>query len=208
MKKNGQEYWYKSPFREEADASFHTSYLGGKWIWNDFGDMGGTVIDFVMRHENFSRVKDALQFLDQLYHQNPQQTYLFREKGRGEKPIKDNPTTLFSFQQQGRQAPESDSELEMLKVQPLQNPLIFSYLEKTRKISRPLAIKYLKQVHYLHKPTGKAFFAMGIENRIGGYEIRIASDDYGFTKSSLGGKDIAVIPGTDPGKGNANVFEG
>ena len=208
VKKNGQEYWYRSPFREETDASFHTSYLGGKWIWNDFGDIGGTVIDFVMRHENLSRVKDALQFLDKLYHHNPEQTHLFREKSGGERPVKQTPPTLFSFQQQGRQAPDTDSELEMLKVQPLQNPLIFSYLTQTRKIPRNLAIKYLKQVHYRHKPTGKNFFAMGIENRSGGYEIRIASDDYGFTKSSLRGKDITVIPGIEPGKGNANVFEG
>ena len=37
IKKGGNEYWYRSPFRSEKDASFHTSYLGGKWIWKDFG---------------------------------------------------------------------------------------------------------------------------------------------------------------------------
>ena len=30
--KGGAEYWYCSPFRKEKEPSFHTSYLGGKWI--------------------------------------------------------------------------------------------------------------------------------------------------------------------------------
>ena len=34
IKKEGKEYWYLSPFRKEKDASVHTSFLGGKWIWN------------------------------------------------------------------------------------------------------------------------------------------------------------------------------
>ncbi len=38
--KQGREYWYISPFRYEKEPSFHTSYLGGKWIWNDFGRGG------------------------------------------------------------------------------------------------------------------------------------------------------------------------
>jgi DNA primase len=67
IKKGGNEYWYNSPFRAEKDASFHTSYLGGKWIWNDFGDSGGTVIDFILRHENMTMVSDALKFLDDMY---------------------------------------------------------------------------------------------------------------------------------------------
>jgi hypothetical protein len=30
--KGGFELWYNSPFRKENDASFHTSFIGGKWI--------------------------------------------------------------------------------------------------------------------------------------------------------------------------------
>ena len=40
IKNGGNEYWYRSPFRKEKEASFHTSFLGGKWIWNDFADSG------------------------------------------------------------------------------------------------------------------------------------------------------------------------
>ncbi|MEL7005377.1 MAG: toprim domain-containing protein, partial [Bacteroidota bacterium] len=206
VKKGGKEYWYKSPFRNEEDASFHTSFLGGKWIWNDFGDIGGTVIDFVMRHENLPRVKDALHFLDEF--SNPHQTRLFKQQGRVGAKKQISTQSLFSFQQQSCQAPDSEGELDFVKAQPIQNPLIFSYLERKRGIPRSLASKYFQQVHYRHTRTGKTFFAMGMKNQSDGYEIRIASDDYGFTKSSLGGKDITVIPGSTPGKGRVNIFEG
>lgn len=65
----GGEYWYISPFRYEKEPSFHTSYLGGKWIWNDFGrgDVAGsgTVIGFLEMHENVN-VSGALQILKNL----------------------------------------------------------------------------------------------------------------------------------------------
>lgn len=208
VKKNGQEYWYQSPFRTEKDASFHTSFLGGKWIWNDFGDTGGTIIDFVMRHQNFSRVKDALSFLDTLYPQNTDLTSLFTQKGRLGVAKPKERTTPFSFQKQDDQIFDTDHQLEFIKAQTIENPLIYSYLEKKRGIPRKLAQQYLEQVHYRHKASGRTFFAIGIKNQSNGYEIRIASDDYGFTKSSLGGKDITIIPGIEPGVGKANLFEG
>ncbi|MEL6945651.1 MAG: hypothetical protein AAFO82_23590 [Bacteroidota bacterium] len=114
--KNGLELWYNSPFRAEKAPSFHTSFLGGKWIWNDFGDKGGTVIDFVMRHENYFSVGQALQFLER-FENAPSKNQL-----------------PFSFQQQKRFKPENfqaerfERELEYLSAGEIQNPLIFSYL--------------------------------------------------------------------------------
>lgn len=208
IKKGGGEYWFRSPFRDEAEASFHTSYLNGKWIWNDFGDIGGTVIDFVMRHENLSRVKDALAFLDNLYPQLKSQASFLQGKGRGEQRLsseKEAPPT-FSFQQQGRKAPASD--LEFLKAVPVHNPLIYSYLENERGIPRELIDRYLLQVHYRNKESGRIFFALGMKNMSEGHEIRVASDAYSFTKSSLGKKDITFIAGAETGRGKLNVFEG
>ena len=132
IKKGGGEYWFRSPFRDEAEASFHTSYLNGKWIWNDFGDIGGTVIDFVMRHENLSRVKDALAFLDDLYPQLKGQTSFLQGQGEQRLPTSKKGPPAFSFQQQGRKAPVGD--LEFLKAAPVQNPLIYSYLENEHAV--------------------------------------------------------------------------
>jgi len=200
IKKGGKEYWYNSPFRKETDASFHTSYLGGKWIWNDFGDTGGTVIDFILRHENLTNVRDALKFLNQLTGENPSR------KGRGE--AKKQISSLFSFHPQDPPLPETTSELELIEASPIQNPLIFSYLSQQRAIPRSLAEKHLVEVRYCHKPTGRKYFAMGVKNESGGYEIRVASDKYDFNKACLGKKDISLKPGFKDAGGTVNIFEG
>lgn len=189
--KGGAEYWYRSPFRHEKESSFHTSFLGGKWIWNDFADSGGTVIDFVMRHEGFSKVTEALQFLDGLY------------KGYSNTNRKAaNPKSTYK-------TPEypTEKQLEFLDATKIQHPAIIQYLTGARKINEPLARQYLKEIHYRNKTNAKEYFAFGIENRSGGYEIRSASDDYPF-KSALITRDITIIPGFKTDHGVCNIFEG
>jgi hypothetical protein len=213
--KGGNELWYKSPFRQEKDPSFHTSYLGGKWIWNDFGDIGGTVIDFVMRHEGFNQVKDALAFLTSMY-----QGHLFEKPPT--RTRKSQSPSLFSFQQQtSREAASKfsqgqsgdlflDRDLEFIGDKPLQSPLIFSYLN-SRGISREVAIKYLRLVHYrnLKKTSQRPYFGFGQKNVSGGWEVRSATDDPKMKfKSALIARDITVHPGTEQGRGGVSVFEG
>ena len=195
IKKGGFEYWYASPFRKEKEPSFHTSFLGGKWIWNDFADRGGTVIDFVMRHENYQRVSDALRFLDDMF-----QGQLFTQK-----IIK--PQKPFSFQQQRQSLAVDERQLEFISATDIQNPLIISYLTKERCIDEKIVRQYLKEVRYRNKANDKEYFAFGIENRSGGYEVRVASDKYPF-KSALIKRDITVIPGCRSGNVVVNVFEG
>lgn len=199
--KAGRELWYTSPFRQEKDASFHTSYLGGKWIWNDFGDIGGTVIDFVMRYEGFTSVKEALTYLESKF---PSPAPLFDSP-------KSEASNPFSFQQQsGREAASNFSEnrkLAFISAEPLTNSLILAYLTHERHLSEPLAKAYLCEVKYRNLDTGKEYFAFGMENQSGGYEIRVASDKYSF-KSALKARDITVIAGKNPDDKTVNVFEG
>ncbi|MEO0873211.1 MAG: toprim domain-containing protein [Bacteroidota bacterium] len=207
IKKGGGEYWFLSPFRTETEPSFHTSYLNGKWIWNDFGDIGGTVIDFVMRHEQLSGVKEALNFLDNLY---PQWTSKSERKARIPSKSKDysvpkGSQLLFSFQQQSR---SYSPDLEFIRSVPVSNPLIYSYLQRKRAIPKRLVDRYLQQIHYKHTPSGKSFFAFGTKNQSEGYEVRMASDDYQFAKSCLGKKDVTLVKGKVPGSGQLNMFEG
>lgn len=206
IKKGGMEYWYCSPFRQEKESSFHTSFLGRKWIWNDFGDSGGTVIDFVMRYQNYKRVSEALIFLESLFGNN----------STGSRRRKEPPSTqpeLFSSQQQAAaQRPENFSEtpapeLELLSADPVTNRIILTYLTEKRAISSGLITRYLKEVRYKHLPTSKEYFAFGMPNQAGGYEIRSASDDYIF-KSVLGGRDMSYVRGTGPAPRAVNVFEG
>ena len=69
-----------------------------------------------------------------------------------------------------------------------------SYLQEERKIPADLARQYLKEVKYRNIPLNKTFFAFGMENESGGYEIWAASDQYKF-KSALIKRDISVIRG-------------
>ena len=199
-KNGGAKLIYSSPFRDEKTPSFFADYLGGKWIWKDFGDTGGTVIDFVMRHENFATVKEALHFLSQLYHGD-----LFAD------PQTANPhQRSFSFRQHsGIAARENLPDLEFVGVKPLQSPLIFKYLEG-RRIDAQRAKQYLVLVHYRNKKkvSSRPYFAFGQQNVSGGYEIRSANDGSGKFKSALICRDVTLWKGSDPASQTVNIFEG
>jgi len=201
--KGGRELWYRSPFRKEKEPSFHTSFLGGKWIWKDFGDTGGNVIDFVMRYQGI-QFKEALAFLRNVY-----QGSLFDHSSRAGRSFQQSSVPVLSQQQRRQEdfAPEKQRELEFLEAHEIRNPVIISYLEEQRKIPSNLARLYLKEVKYRNLPKDKTFFAFGMENESGGYEIRSASDQYKF-KSALIKRDISVIRGSGPERKSVNVFEG
>lgn len=185
----GQELWYHSPFRKDKTPSFHTSYLNGKWIWNDFGGNGGNVIDFALTHLGTKNVSQALAFLDEL-------------TGRVGEP-KPVDASFFSI----KASPASSTALKFLSAIPVTNPQIKSYLTTNRCIPEPLISRYLTEITYQNTKTKKQFFAFGIQNRAGGYEIRSASDDHPF-KSVIGKRDITVVPGSRPKSGIVSLFEG
>jgi hypothetical protein len=203
VSKGGSELWYASPFRAEKEPSFHTSFLGGKWIWKDFGDIGGTVIDFAMRYQNFRSVKDALSWLDRTF-------YVDMAKQRTKKndeSTKEEELPLFSFQQQADPTISDLRQLEFIDARPITNHIILSYLSQERCIPVEIAKKYLQEVKYQNTFTGKEYFAFGMKNESDGYEIRVASSKYTF-KSALKARDITVIQGTSPERRTVNVFEG
>ncbi len=197
-KKGGNEYWYRSPFRKEKTPSFHITYKqkDNIWVWKDFGEgRGGNVLDFVMRYRN-ENVGQALKFL------------------RSHFSNASNQDSLFPFHQPGNfsQTFNADIEnetstLELIRAVPIQNFAIEKYLEKVRKIPKTIFQKYLYEVHYWNKNKNKGFFAFGMKNESGGYEIRSASDDYVF-KSALIKRDITFIQGRAGGSQTVNIFEG
>lgn len=203
--KQGRELWYLSPLRTEKTPSFHIS-RGKKyaWVWKDFDSTkGGTVIDFIMRHQGHRNLKQALDYLKTIYSQSSAKILSMP------KQVAPNQPTLFSFHGQEPKAQNfsEDKDLEFIKAHAVQNPIIFSYLMKERAIPRVLIERYLLEIHYHNKKLGKNFFAFGMKNRGGGYEIRAASDEYKF-KSALITRDITFIKGSQPSRRSVNVFEG
>ena len=182
IKKGGNEYWYASPFRKEQKASFHTSYLQGQWIWNDFGDSGGNVLDFIIRHEN-TDVSGALAFLDRMFPKSSFKTHT-EAKPKNELAL-------------------SNSQLFILdNVLPLKSAVLENYL-KERAINVSIAKNYLKVVQFHHAEKGFKYFGLGIKNLSGDYEVRNPK-----LKAVVGKKDISFIAGTGKGRGEVAVFEG
>lgn len=203
--KGGNEIWYVSPFRTEKEASFHTSFLGGKWIWNDFGDTGGTVIDFAIRYNGFHQVRDALTWLAEVSRGNLAKL----PRSRVGEASNQNEPDLFSQPQSKPPASLAveDRQLRFIEALPLTNPLILEYLARERRIPEEIARHYLCEVRYRNAANGKDYFAFGMKNESGGYEIRVASSKYSF-KSALIARDITLIQGASPERGVVNIFEG
>lgn len=194
----GMELWYKSPFRKEEAPSLHISIgRAGFWIWKDFGDEGGTVIDFALRYAGVSTVSEALAFLDRSGVQST----------RGETII----PNLFSFHQQDhREAVENfsaDRKLELVEAHPIKNPVILAYLVRERGIPAALAEQYLLEVKYKNLAVGKEFFGFGMLNESSGYEVRVALAGNKF-KSAINARDISVIRGSGSHQNEVSIFEG
>lgn len=184
--KGGMEVWYLSPYRFERSPSFHASYLSGKWIWKDFGTGdGGTVIDFAVKYWNCSSIQDGLQHLKSV---QPELNKVH------------DVTSTDSID-----ASRMSIELKYLSDTVIKHPVIVKYLTEIRKIPIDIAMEHLREVHYLNK--GKRYYAFGMQNRIGGYEIRSASDNNIF-KSALNGRDITFISNSSNGTTSINIFEG
>ncbi|MBK8558228.1 MAG: hypothetical protein IPL65_21955 [Lewinellaceae bacterium] len=169
--KGGEELAYLSPFRKEAEPSLFINTR--KNVWNDFGDVGGNALDFVIRYRNTS-VKGALEFLDGLFGGT------FAIAPMSNFTVKETPT------------PEKENVFLLGRVLSFgaSAPSLVSYITLERGIGSDIAGRYLKEVHFTNRETGKSFFAAGFENRAGGYEIRNP-----YFKSSLGTKDISLIEG-------------
>jgi len=142
-RKSEKEAWFLSPLRSETQASFNVSLI--KNLWYDFGTgKGGNVIDLVMLLENCSS-QDALNFLS------------------------DN-SISFSFSPEVPDTKkEKDAFIGIVQVQDISHQALCGYL-RSRGISLTIGNVYCKEIRYSFK--GKEFFALGLQNHLGGWELR------------------------------------
>ncbi len=142
-RKSEKEAWFLSPLRSETQASFNVSL--NKNLWYDFGTgKGGNVIDLVILLVNCS-FQDALNFLS------------------------DN-TISFSF---CPEIPDTKKDIDeiigIVQVQSISHPALCGYL-RSRGISLAVGNAYCKEIRY--KLKGKEFFSLGLQNNLGGWELR------------------------------------
>lgn len=212
IKQGGRQLWYRSPLTaNDRTPSFHlTKGSHVAWVFKCFSTgKEGTILDFVMAHEGYppNDVSPALAFLRDKF---PGALLDYRPGRAGGKP---KPADLFSFHQPavnpGSDASKglaADRNLEFLEDLPLTSGSLIAYLEGQRKIPADLARKYLRLVRYKNLQSGKTFYAIGMRNRAGGFEVRAASPTYSF-KSALIARDISVVRGGPP-SGFVLVYEG
>ncbi len=142
-KKQGNNLWYYSPFRNETEPSFKINLALNQWY--DFGlGKGGNIINFILEQHQTNDVSQALLVLS------------------GDAP-KIKPHS-FSFRQQ-----ESLPCFEDIRIKPLENPALIQYL-KDRQIQITHAMNTCKEVHF--RTNDKAYFSIGFENNLGGFELR------------------------------------
>ncbi|WP_418501949.1 CHC2 zinc finger domain-containing protein [Flagellimonas sp.] len=160
VRETEKEAWFLSPFRTETQASFKVSLKKNYWI--DFGTFeGGSTIDLVMKMENCS-VKEALERLS-----GPMDHFSFHRRP--------NPT-----KKEHRANP-----IEIIQEKEIEHRALQTYL-RSRKISITTARKLCKEIHY--KISGRKYFAIGLQNRSGGWELRNR-----YWKGSTSPKDVSMI---------------
>ena len=173
---SGHDAWYSSPFREESEPSFKINLARN--VWYDFGQgEGGDLIDFVKQLYRLDSVSEALAQLDELEGALPPPT-------------------------RARSTPSNDNQadapaLTIVEDVPLRSRSLIAYL-KERGIPVEIAKQHVRELHYRNRDKG--YFAIGIGNDSGGFEIRNR-----YFKGTIGSKDLSTIPGS---RDRVFVFEG
>ena len=144
IKQQGKSLCYKSPLRNETDASFKVNTELNQWY--DFGiGKGGNIIALAA----------------ELYHSENVAYLLARIAERS--PYLRPATFSFGEQQ------TSNRSFEGIKVGELSSPALIAYFQE-RGINIDLAKRECKELRYEY--DGKTYFVIGFPNMAGGYELR------------------------------------
>lgn len=144
VKQQGRSLWYKSPLRNETDASFKVNTELNQWY--DFGiGKGGNIIALAA----------------ELYH-SENVAYLLERIAERTPYIR---PASFSFGEQKAH----NSNFQGVQVGELSSPALIDYL-RGRGINIELAKRECKELRFEH--NGKPYFAIGFPNISGGYELR------------------------------------
>ena len=170
-RKSEKEAWFLSPLRSETQASFSVSLV--KNLWFDYGlGKGGNVIDLIMALKNNS-FEEAIKYLS-----------------------KD--LSNFSFCPPVTSAiKKTNGSIHIVRTTFLDHPGLMEYTHQ-RGIPFAIARTYCKEVWYRCK--GKEYFAIGLENILGGWELRNK-----YYKNSSSPKSFSFI---DHSSGRLLVTEG
>lgn len=180
--RKGKQQFYYSVFRPEKTPSLHVNHETNQWY--DFGEgIGGDVLHLVTHYlkscgESDTTV-DALRWL-----RNMTGTY---EPIKVLRPsVKDRP----------------DRALVIRDNTPFDHLGLLRYFSD-RGISKPVAVKYTRQLRIYNKQTKSSFYVIGFQNEDRGWEIRNAK-----FKGCISPKAVSFVRGRSFKANEINVFEG
>ncbi len=180
QKIRNNDYWFLSPLRDEKEPSFKVNRRLNAWY--DFGlGQGGNIIDFGLLYHRCT-VAELLQKLPKIFSFHQPQTLTVQQPLPNTQKLKE----------------ALEPTIKVIAARPLTNPSLCRYLGD-RKIPFEIAEKYCKEVDF--ELNGKQFFAIGLENKSGGFELRNQ-----HFKGSSSPKDVTLIK--SPDCNNVAVFEG
>ena len=142
----GDNYWYRSPLREEKTASFKVNRDINRWY--DYGmSEGGDIVELAKRLRGLPTVSATLEYLE-------------GESGCVVRSA--TPHTTSSKAQPSHEQPN-------FTLHPLNNKSLLSYL-CSRQIDESIGCTYCQEIH--QKQKGKWYFSVAFGNHSGGYELR------------------------------------
>lgn len=164
VREHGEEFWYRSPLREEQSASFRVSQKFNNWVDWGTGERGD-IITFAQKHFNVD-TSGALREI---------------ERVMGPRPVAD----LVAFRATREQPIETSIAAERIELGPIKSFALRQYLEK-RGINRAIADEHLQEARYT--VGGRPYFALAFPNDSGGHETRNL-----LFKGTLGHKAISTL---------------
>jgi hypothetical protein len=179
QKIRNHDYWYLSPLRDEKEPSFKVNRKLNAWFDHGIGK-GGNIIDFGILYYDCS-VAELLQKLQDIFSFHKQTLTV-------QQPLANTQKLSEAL----------EPTIKVIAAKPLTHPSLCRYLND-RKIPLEVAKKYCQEVEF--ELYDKKYFAIGFENRSGGFELRNE-----YFKGSSSPKDVTLIE-----QSNSNdiaVFEG
>jgi len=175
-KSKDNDYWYKSPLREEEQTpSFQVNRRTGRW--KDWGPLPGqiergNIIDFAIQYYGCT----VSEFLSKL-------------RSGGSFNLVHVPGKILPKEQ--------EAKITILSHFPLKSYPLLKYAEQ-RGIPHDILMSQCCEVNY--EVNGKIFYAIGFKNDIGGFELRNAyvkngSMPKGITTIDNGSKNVETFEG-------------
>ncbi len=155
------EHIFHCPLRKDKNPSIYINEIKNVWYDNGGIIQGGGIISFInyLYQKPLDDTSSALKILDGIY---PKLKY-HSKKTKNPNFIRKIKPIESSYQNYGKKE-NQDSSLLLVSVKDLFSYPLKDYLQHIRKIDLSIAVNFVSEIKYKHKPTDKVFYAIGFKS--------------------------------------------